>query len=123
MLKNKILSQRRPLQYNLCKILRDTMRQHHLCDYANEVWDNKDSIQPQLGGQQFFFPLMSPKVVRKVYSVKDSSQGREEIPKLFNICQLIIPLSSIIYFIIQKIINKTMKREEWNQHTLSRICN
>lgn len=39
---------------------------------------------------------MSSKVVRKIYSVKDLSQGREEIPKLFNICHLIFPLSSII---------------------------
>lgn len=48
--KNKILSQRRPFRYNLCKILRDIMRKYHLSDYANEFWDNKDSIQSQLGG-------------------------------------------------------------------------
>lgn len=48
--KNKILRQRRPFRYNLCKILRDIMRKYHLSDYANEFWDNKDSIQSQLGG-------------------------------------------------------------------------
>lgn len=47
--KNKILSQRRPFQCNLCKILRDIMHKEHLGDYANEFPDNKDSIQSHPG--------------------------------------------------------------------------
>ena len=34
--KNKILSQRRPFWYNLCKILKDITRKYHLGDYVNE---------------------------------------------------------------------------------------
>ena len=34
--KNKILSQRRPFWYNLCKILNGIMHKYHLGDYANE---------------------------------------------------------------------------------------
>lgn len=48
--KNKILSQRRPLRYNTFEILRAIMCKHHFGDYANGFWDDKDSIQSQLGG-------------------------------------------------------------------------